>query len=87
MGNFDRENFDTFQPDHQNLTDEYFKAIQGLEDSDHPSKYFPKSQYPSKFPPYDMSLSFKLNELHQNKATMIYNSLSVLLYSSRVHAH
>ena len=44
-GNFDGGNFDifdVFQPDHQNLTCQTFKAIQGLvKDSDHPSKYFP----------------------------------------------
>ena len=33
--------FDAFQPDHQNLTRQIFKAMQHLvKDSDHPSKYF-----------------------------------------------
>ena len=46
-GNFDGGNievFDTFQPDHQNLTRQIFKAIQRLvKDCDHPSKYFPSN--------------------------------------------
>ena len=41
-GNFDV--FDAFQPDHQNLTSQIFKAIQSLvKDSDHLSKYFPSN--------------------------------------------
>ena len=36
--------FDAFQPDRQNLTCQTSKAIQHLvEDSDHPSKYFPSN--------------------------------------------
>ena len=47
VGNFDGGNFDifdAFQPDHQNLTREIFKATQCLvKDNDHPSKYFPSN--------------------------------------------
>ena len=39
VGNFDV--FEAFQPDHQNLTRQIFKAIQRLaKDSNNPSKYF-----------------------------------------------
>ena len=41
-GNFDV--FDAFLPDRQNLTRQFFKAIQCLlKDSDHLSKYFPSN--------------------------------------------
>ena len=62
-GNFwrgDFDVFDAFQPDHQNLTRQIFKAMQHLvKDSDHPVKIFSikylKSQHPSKFPSIKIS--------------------------------
>ena len=64
-GNFDV--FDAFQPDHQNLTRQIFKAIQYLvKDTDHPSKYFPSI--------FEKSASAKISPVKIFRYTVMHSS-------------